>query len=294
MVYVAGDELHCFEALGDAPLGFVCVVGPRSRVRVESGGRRRGGSGRWRRLGGRGRRPGSSALASRRSSRSRPPRRCASDLISFGWTTNCSTCAAGAPAGVVAAEQPAADLAGLLPHLLGARHLRDRPRRARHVLAVDDLDRGDAEHLVAQAGGGAIEVGELLGGDQHGQARLAPAREQRDHVVGAERRELVDRDRRRLGERAAARARPADRPRRDQVLDDQRAELRRELAVRARVEAEQDDLRASAAPRAGRSSRRSERPAAPGTAPVCDSVRIASRVCRPRIALSWSGVRPAR
>jgi quercetin dioxygenase-like cupin family protein len=30
-VYVAGDELHCFEALGDAPLGFVCVVGPRSR-----------------------------------------------------------------------------------------------------------------------------------------------------------------------------------------------------------------------------------------------------------------------
>ena len=30
VVYVAGDELHCFEALGDAPLGFVCVVGPRS------------------------------------------------------------------------------------------------------------------------------------------------------------------------------------------------------------------------------------------------------------------------
>jgi quercetin dioxygenase-like cupin family protein len=30
VVYVAGDELHCFEALGDGPLGFVCVVGPRS------------------------------------------------------------------------------------------------------------------------------------------------------------------------------------------------------------------------------------------------------------------------
>ena|SRR6476619_3252448 len=30
VVYVAGDEVHCFEALGDAPLGFVGVVGPRS------------------------------------------------------------------------------------------------------------------------------------------------------------------------------------------------------------------------------------------------------------------------
>jgi quercetin dioxygenase-like cupin family protein len=30
VVYVAGDELHCFEALGDVPLEFVCVVGPRS------------------------------------------------------------------------------------------------------------------------------------------------------------------------------------------------------------------------------------------------------------------------
>jgi S-methyl-1-thioxylulose 5-phosphate methylthiotransferase len=28
VVYVAGNELHCFEALGDRPLGFVCVVGP--------------------------------------------------------------------------------------------------------------------------------------------------------------------------------------------------------------------------------------------------------------------------
>jgi quercetin dioxygenase-like cupin family protein len=29
VVYVAGDELHCFEALGERPLEFVCVVGPR-------------------------------------------------------------------------------------------------------------------------------------------------------------------------------------------------------------------------------------------------------------------------
>jgi quercetin dioxygenase-like cupin family protein len=26
VVYVAGDELHCFEAMGDETLGFVCVV----------------------------------------------------------------------------------------------------------------------------------------------------------------------------------------------------------------------------------------------------------------------------
>src|SRR5262249_6935509 len=32
VVYVAGDELHCFEALGEEPLGFVCVVGPRSSI----------------------------------------------------------------------------------------------------------------------------------------------------------------------------------------------------------------------------------------------------------------------
>ena len=29
VVYVPGDELHCFEALDERPLGFVCVVGPR-------------------------------------------------------------------------------------------------------------------------------------------------------------------------------------------------------------------------------------------------------------------------
>jgi quercetin dioxygenase-like cupin family protein len=28
VVYVSGDEPHCFEALGDHELGFVCVVGP--------------------------------------------------------------------------------------------------------------------------------------------------------------------------------------------------------------------------------------------------------------------------
>ena len=29
VVYVGGDELHCFEALGDEPLGFICVAPPR-------------------------------------------------------------------------------------------------------------------------------------------------------------------------------------------------------------------------------------------------------------------------
>jgi quercetin dioxygenase-like cupin family protein len=28
VVYVEGDELHCFEAVGDAPLGFICVAPP--------------------------------------------------------------------------------------------------------------------------------------------------------------------------------------------------------------------------------------------------------------------------
>jgi quercetin dioxygenase-like cupin family protein len=28
VVYVAGDELHCFEALGPEPLGFICVAPP--------------------------------------------------------------------------------------------------------------------------------------------------------------------------------------------------------------------------------------------------------------------------
>jgi quercetin dioxygenase-like cupin family protein len=30
VVYVAGEELHCFETLGERPLEFVCVVGPRA------------------------------------------------------------------------------------------------------------------------------------------------------------------------------------------------------------------------------------------------------------------------
>jgi quercetin dioxygenase-like cupin family protein len=29
VVYVEGDELHCFEADADEPLGFICVVPPR-------------------------------------------------------------------------------------------------------------------------------------------------------------------------------------------------------------------------------------------------------------------------
>jgi quercetin dioxygenase-like cupin family protein len=29
VVYVPGDELHCFEALDEQPLGFLCVVPPR-------------------------------------------------------------------------------------------------------------------------------------------------------------------------------------------------------------------------------------------------------------------------
>jgi quercetin dioxygenase-like cupin family protein len=28
VVYVAPDELHCFEAIGDEPLGFICVAPP--------------------------------------------------------------------------------------------------------------------------------------------------------------------------------------------------------------------------------------------------------------------------
>jgi quercetin dioxygenase-like cupin family protein len=28
VVYVEGDELHCFEAVGDTPLGFICVAPP--------------------------------------------------------------------------------------------------------------------------------------------------------------------------------------------------------------------------------------------------------------------------
>jgi quercetin dioxygenase-like cupin family protein len=30
VVYVAGDELHCFEALGEDALSFLCVAPPRA------------------------------------------------------------------------------------------------------------------------------------------------------------------------------------------------------------------------------------------------------------------------
>jgi quercetin dioxygenase-like cupin family protein len=32
VVYVEGDELHCFEAVGDEPLGFICVAPPARRA----------------------------------------------------------------------------------------------------------------------------------------------------------------------------------------------------------------------------------------------------------------------
>ena len=31
VVYVSGNELHCFEAIGDEPLGFICVIPPLKR-----------------------------------------------------------------------------------------------------------------------------------------------------------------------------------------------------------------------------------------------------------------------
>ena len=64
-----------------------------------------------------------------------------------------------------------------------------------HLLAVGDGDGGDAEHLIAEATPGALQVGELLGGEQHADAGLAPAGQQRQHVVGAEGTELVEGDR---------------------------------------------------------------------------------------------------
>ena len=88
----------------------------------------------------------------------------------------------------------------------------DRLRRARHVLAVGDLDRGDAEHLVAEARGGALEVGELLGGQQHAARPASRPRASSAITLSApERRELVDADHRLLGRRPRRRLDPGDR-----------------------------------------------------------------------------------
>ena len=126
-------------------------------------------------------------------------------LISLGWTRKRSTCrrlARGPLPGL--SSRP--DVARLLPHPLGAGHLGDHLGRLGHVLAVGDLDADDAEHLVAEAGPGALEVGHLLGGEQDADARLAAAGQQREHVVGAERGELVDARSSRAGGRRAVSA----------------------------------------------------------------------------------------
>ena len=106
---------------------------------------------------------------------------------------------------------------------------------------MGELDRGDAQHLVAEAGRGALEIGELLGGQKHAHPGFSSARQQRQHMVGPERRELVDADRR-LDRDAAAGALEAVAGGADQILDRQGAELGGELAVDARVEAEQDHV----------------------------------------------------
>ena len=142
-------------------------------------------------------------------------------------------------AAATAASERAVDLPRLGPHPFGPGELGDRPRRRRDVLAVGDLDRRQPQDLVAEARGGALEIGQLLGRQQDADAGLASTRYQRQQVVGAERRELVDRDRRRqsLPGRLQAMAGRAD-----DVLDRERAELRGELSVDARVEAEDDHV----------------------------------------------------
>ncbi len=148
-------------------------------------------------------------------------------------------------AGVVAAEPPAGDLAGLLPHPFGARYLGDRPCRLGHLLTVDDLERRHADDLIAQATGGPIEIGQLLGRDQDRHPRLATSGQQADQMVGAQGRELIDADGG-LGEGAAGAgvAEPISRGR-DEILHDQGAELGGEPAVSARVQAEQHHLGAA-------------------------------------------------
>ena len=66
---------------------------------------------------------------------------------------------------------------------------------------MGDLERGVAEDLVTQPAARAIEIGQLLGCEQHADAGLAAPREQRQHVVGVERGELVDRHHRRAARR---------------------------------------------------------------------------------------------
>jgi hypothetical protein len=107
---------------------------------------------------------------------------------------------------------------------------------------VDDLERGDADDLIAQPGGRPVEVGQLLGGDQRGHSRLAATGQERDHVVGAEGGELVDGDRRGRDRSSGPRVIQPIARGADQILHDQRAELRRESAVPGRVQAEQHDL----------------------------------------------------
>ena len=74
---------------------------------------------------------------------------------------------------------------------------------------MDDLDRGQAEHLIAKPRRGAFQVSQLLGRQQNADARLAPAGQQVQDMVGAERRELIDRhDRGRMRRPGAARRSP--------------------------------------------------------------------------------------
>ena len=110
-------------------------------------------------------------------------------------------------------------------------------------MTVRQLQRGDPEHLVTEAGRGTLEIRELLGGQQHADAGLAAAGQQRQHVVGAECRELVERDRRRH-RCAAAGSLQAAACRTGQILDRECPDLGRELAVGGCVQREQHDVAA--------------------------------------------------
>ncbi len=164
---------------------------------------------------------------------------------------------------------------------------------------MGDLDRGNPDDLIGEAVTGAVEVGEFLRREQHADPAGAPAREQREHVVIAQRGELVDPDERLFRDRLTGTRRLdallAVARRGDQVLDRERPKLRRELPVPARVEAEHDDGVAVERPpqvdvRAGaRPPPPCQSAPAPRNRPVWDSVMIASRDARPRTALSWSG-----